>query len=132
MEPSVMATTDASEEAGGLSVRAPVEAIDTSPRARDVLAALAQFAATLVPPPAPVDPLAVARGLAEASALGAWLSTPELAQLLGMAPGTVRGWSTGHRPRPGYTLERRKEGTALWWRVRAEVKAKKRKPERPA
>ena len=127
-----MATTDANEEAGGLSVRTPVDAIDTSPRGRDALAALAQFAATLVPQQAAADPLAVARGLAEAAALGAWLSTPELAQLLGMAPGTVRGWSTGHRPRPGFALERRKEGTALWWRVRAEAKAKKRKPERPA
>ena len=77
--------------------------------------------------PAASRPLA-----AQAAALGAWLSTPELAQLLGMAPGTVRGWSTGHRPRPGFALERRKEGNALWWRVRAEAKAKKRKAEQPA
>jgi hypothetical protein len=127
-----MATTDANEEAGGLSFRTPMDAIDTSPRGRDALAALAQFAATLVPQQSALDPLAVARGLAEAAALGAWLSTPELAQLLGMAPGTVRGWGTGHRPRPGFALERRKEGNALWWRVRAEAKAKKRKAEQPA
>lgn len=126
-----MATTDASEEAGGLSVRAPADTLDTSARGRDALAALAQFAATLVPPQARLDPLAVARGLAEAAALGAWLSTPELAQLLGVAPGTVRGWSTGHRPRPGFVLERRKQGAALWWRVRPEPKPKKRKAERP-
>lgn len=127
-----MATSDANEEAGGLSVRAPLDSSDTTLRGRDALAALAQFAATLVPPTAVPDPLAVARGLAEAAALGAWLSTPELAQLLGMAPGTVRGWRTGHPPRPGFVLERRKEGAALWWRVRAETKGKKRKPERQA
>lgn len=83
----------------------------------DGLTALAQLAAAMAPPAPPPDPLAVARGLAEAADLGAWLSTPELAQLLGMAPGTVRGWSTGHRPRPGFELERRKDGASVWWRV---------------
>lgn len=83
----------------------------------DGLAALAQLAAAMAPPAPPPDPLAVARGLADAADLGAWLSTPELAQLLGMAPGTVRGWSTGHRPRPGFELERRKDGGSVWWRV---------------
>jgi hypothetical protein len=71
----------------------------------------------MAPPPPPPDPLAVARGLAEAAQLGAWLSGQELARLLGVAPGTVRSWSTGHRPRPGFELERRKDGAAVWWRV---------------
>ncbi len=79
-----------------------------------------------VPPPAPplqaplappATPLAVALGLAEAAQLGAWLSGQELAQLLGVAPGTVRSWSTGHHPRPGFELERRKDGAAVWWKV---------------
>ena len=90
----------------------------------DAMAALAQLAAALAPPPPPADPLAVARGLADAAALGAWLSGQELARLLGVAPGTVRSWDTGHRPRPGFELERRKEGTrnrggAVWWRIAA-------------
>jgi hypothetical protein len=28
---------------------------------------------------------------------------------------TVRSWSTGHHPRPGFELERRKDGAAVWW-----------------
>jgi len=59
----------------------------------------------------------VALGLAEAAQLGAWLSGQELARLLGVAPGTVRSWSTGHRPRPGFELEPRKDGAAVWWKV---------------
>lgn len=102
----------------GLSVMAPTAGSDG-------LAALAQLAAALTPPPPPADPLAVARGLAEAAELGAWLSGQELAQLLGVAPGTVRSWSTGHRPRPGFELERRKDGAAVWWRVVPEAKPKK-------
>jgi hypothetical protein len=83
----------------------------------DALAALAQLAAAMTPQLPPADPLAVARGLAEAAALGAWLSTPELARLLGMATGTVRGWPGGHCPRPGFELERRKDGSSVWWKV---------------
>lgn len=49
--------------------------------------------------------------------LRTWLSTPELAALLGMAPGTVRGWPSGHCPRPGFELERRKDGASVWWKV---------------
>jgi hypothetical protein len=82
------------------------------------LAALAQLAAAINPAP-PADPLAVARGLSDAAALGAWLTPTELARLLGVAPGTVRSWSTGHRPRPGFELERRKDGASVWWRVSA-------------
>ncbi len=94
----------------GLSVTAPAVG-------SDALAALAQLAAAITPPPPPPDPLSVARGLAEAAELGAWLSVAELARLLGVAPGTVRGWSSSHQPRPGFQLERRKEGAAVWWRV---------------
>ena len=28
---------------------------------------------------------------------------------------TVRSWSTGHHPRPGFELERRKDGAAVCW-----------------
>jgi transposase-like protein len=81
--------------------------------------ALAQLAAAMAPSPPPADPLSVARGLSEAAQLGAWLSVAELARLLGVAPGTVRSWSSGHSPRPGFELERRKDGAAVWWRVTA-------------
>lgn len=43
---------------------------------------MAQLAAAMAPPPSLADSLAVARGLAEAAALVAWLSTAELARLL--------------------------------------------------
>ena len=99
-----------SPRSAGLSVTAPAGG-------SDALAALAQLAAAITPPPPPPDPLSVARGLAEAAELGAWLSVAELARLLGVAPGTVRGWSSGHHPRPGFQLERRKDGAAVWWRV---------------
>jgi hypothetical protein len=126
--PSLMAPTDGSD---GLSQTAPLAPGDGSKRPRrsqglslmaptdgsDALGALVQLAAAMAPPPPPADPLTVSRGLAEAADLRAWLTTPELAQLLGMAPGTVRGWSTGHRPRPGFELEKRKEGASVWWRV---------------
>jgi hypothetical protein len=126
--PSVTAPTDGSD---GVSQTAPFTPGDGSKRPRrsgglslmaatdgsDALGALIQLAAAMAPPPPPVDPLTVSRGLADAADLGAWLTTAELAQLLGMAAGTVRGWSTGHRPRPGFELEKRKDGAAVWWRV---------------
>ena len=108
--PSPAAGTDGPRRSAGLSLPSPAAGSDG-------LAALAQLAAALAPPPPPADPLAVARGLAEAADLGAWLTVAELARLLGVAPGTVRSWSTGHRPRPGFELERRKDGAAVWWRV---------------
>ena len=83
----------------------------------DALAALVQLAAAMAPPLPPVDPLTVSRCLAEAADLRAWLTTPEQAQLLRMATGTVRGWSSGHSPRPGFELVRCKNGAAVWWRV---------------
>jgi hypothetical protein len=79
----------------------------------DGLMALAQMAMTLRPP---ADPLAVPRALQEASELGAWLSTRELADLVRMAPGTVRGWRDGHSPRPGFRLVR-KTDHGVWWQV---------------
>lgn len=127
--PAASAGTDGSEPEA-----VPIAAADGGRKARprtgglalpaagagtDGLMALAQLAAAMAPPPPPADPLAVARGLAEAAELGAWLSVAELARLLGVAPGTVRGWSSGHHPRPGFVLERRKEGAAVWWRVTA-------------
>ena len=98
---------------GGLSAMAAGAGSDGS-----ALAALAQLAAAFNPAP-PADPLAVARGLSDAAALGAWLTPAELARLLGVATGTVRSWSSGHRPRPGFELERRKDGGSVWWRVTA-------------
>jgi hypothetical protein len=126
--PSVTAATDGSDgvtqtapftpgdgskrprRSGGLSLMAPTDG-------SDALAALVQLAAAMAPPPPPADPLTVSRGLAEAADLRAWLTTPELTQLQRMAPGTVRGWSTGHRPRPGFELEKRKEGASVWLKV---------------
>ena len=60
---------------------------------------------------------------------GAWLTTAELARLLGVARGTIGSWDSGHIPRPGFELERRKEGSpnrggAVWWRVVAEAERK--------
>jgi hypothetical protein len=68
--------------------------------------------------PAPAaDPLGVIQGLRRAARLNAWLSSAEVAAVLRMAPGTVRSWSDGHSPRPGFKLLRRKEGSVIWWRV---------------
>lgn len=65
----------------------------------------------------PADPLRTAKALAEAAELGVALSTAELAGVLGMAVGTVRGLADGHCPRPGFTLRREKAGNAVWWMV---------------
>lgn len=89
----------------------------TAPAAgTDALAALAAMVAAMRPEPA-ADPLAVSRGLAEAADAGHWLSTGELAQLLGVHRSTVGHWPDRHCPRPGYRLERRKDGAAVWWQV---------------
>jgi hypothetical protein len=113
---SLTAPTDSSD---GLPRRSAALSLTAPTAGTDGLAALAQLAALMAPPPPLADPLAVARGLAEAAELGAWLTVAELARLLGVAPGTVRSWSSGHRPRPGFELERRKDGGAVWWRVTA-------------
>ena len=108
---SVPPSTDASDAIRTLSVPPSTDASDRG------LMALAQLAAALAPA-APADPLVVARGLMEAAELEAWLTPAELAQLLGVAPATVRSWRDGHCPRPGFELQRRKVGTSVWWAVR--------------
>ena len=80
------------------------------------LALLAAAVATAMPT-APVDPLRRAKALAEAAELGVALSSPELAEVLGMSSATVSSWSDGHSPRPGFTLRREKVGAAVWWTV---------------
>lgn len=64
-----------------------------------------------------VEPLRVARALAEAAHLGVALSSAELAEVLGMSASTVSSWGDGHQPRPGFTLQRQKVGAAVWWIV---------------
>jgi hypothetical protein len=80
------------------------------------MAAMAAAMAAAMPT-APVDPLRRAKALAEAAELGVALSSPELAEVLGMSPATVAGWPDGHSPRPGFTLRREKPGGAVWWTV---------------
>ena len=77
-------------------------------------AALATALAALAPP---ADPLRRAKALAEAAELGVALSSPELAEVLGMSPATISSWPDGHSPRPGFTLHRQKAGAAVWWTV---------------
>jgi len=80
---------------------------------------LAVLAAAVVAamPAAPVDPLRRAKAIAEAAELKVALSSPELAEVLGMSPATVSSWADGHSPRPGFTLRREKAGAAVWWTV---------------
>jgi hypothetical protein len=78
--------------------------------------AMAAMVAAMRPAPA-ADPLAVPRALAEAADAGHWLNTSELAQLLSVHRSTVGRWADGHCPRPGFTLQRRKDGAAVWWLV---------------
>jgi hypothetical protein len=80
------------------------------------MAAIAAAMAAAMPT-APVDPLRRAKALAEAAELGVALSSPELADVVGMSPATVAGWPDGHSPRPGFTLRREKAGAAVWWTV---------------
>lgn len=120
--PSAGAVSEGSEQ---LSVMPPTAGSDRAKRSSltppaastDTLAALAAVVAALQPHALPADPLAVPEALARAADAGHWLSTPELALLLHVARGTVRSWSTGHRPRPGFELERRKDGATVWWKV---------------
>jgi len=97
-------------QSGGLSLVAPTDG-------SDALAALVQLAAAMTPPLPPAYHLTVSWGLAEDADLRARLTTPKLAQLLRMAPGTVQNWCTIQRPRPGFELVRCKNGAAVWWRV---------------
>jgi hypothetical protein len=82
----------------------------------DQMAVLAAAVAAAMPS-APIDPLRRAKALAEAAELGVALSSPELAEVLGMSPATVSSWPDGHSPRPGFTLRREKAGAAVWWMV---------------
>jgi hypothetical protein len=82
-----------------------------------IVPAMAAALAAALPPAPPSDPLRTARLLKEAADLCVPLSNGELAQLLGMAPGTVGGWPDGHQPRPGFVLRREKVGAAVWWTV---------------
>lgn len=91
----------------------PVASLTPPDDGTDGLMALAQMAMALRPP---ADPLSVPRALQEASEMGAWLSTRELADLMRMAPPTVRGWRDGHSPRPGFRLVR-KTDHGVWWKV---------------
>jgi len=99
----------------------PKPAASAGPDPLLVLQQLAAAVASAIPPASPPqDPLAVARGLEEAARLRVWLSVAELAALLRLSVGTVRGWSSGHCPRPGVVLERCKQGGVVWWLVRVE------------
>jgi hypothetical protein len=70
-------------------------------------------------PPEPLEALPV-QTLAE---VGKWWGVSSSNRVrsgalsLGVAPGTVRSWSTGYRPRHGFELERHKDGASLWWKV---------------
>lgn len=96
---------------------APVTAL--AKRAQPVTAPVTapEQLAALVAALRPHDPLAVPEALARAADADHWLSTAELADVLGMAAGSVRSWSAGRSPRPGFELERRHEGVRVWWRV---------------
>ena len=109
---AVSVTPQASSDSSQLAVT-PQAVTDGSQ-----LAVLAAAVAAAMPP-APVDPLRRARALAEAAELGVALSSPELAEVLGMSPATVSSWPTGHQPRPGFKLLRckQKPGGAVWWMV---------------
>jgi len=75
--------------------------------------------AALVAALRPADPMAVPEALARAADAGHWLSSAELAAVLGLA-GIPSGWCDDHRLRPGYSLERQQErpGGERWWRVK--------------
>ena len=94
-------------------------AVSVTPQASSDSSQLAVLAAAVVAamPAAPVDPLRRAKALAEAAELKVALSSPELAEVLGMSPATVSSWLDGHSPRPGFSLHRQKIGNAVWWTV---------------
>jgi hypothetical protein len=115
---SLTAPADGTEGGGALApetrkARPAPSSLTPPTHGTDGLMALAQMALALRPP---ADPLAVPRALQEAAELGAWLSTKELAELVRMAPATVRGWADGHTPRPGFRLKR-KTDHGVWWKV---------------
>lgn len=83
-----------------------------------IAALVAAFAQAMPPQAAEPDPLRVAERLNRAAELGAWLSTGELAEVLGVhrtAPDPV-AWLEKF-PRPGYRVEAVKHGRGWFWRV---------------
>jgi hypothetical protein len=115
---SLTAPADGTEGGGSLApeprkVRPAAPSLTAPADGTDGLMALAQMALALRPP---ADPLAIPRALQEASELGAWLSTRELADVVRASPATVRGWKDGHTPRPGFMLVR-KTDRGVWWQV---------------
>lgn len=97
---------------GGLvprQVRQEAQVTGQVEQAAALAAVLAQLA-----PPAPVDPLARARGLAEVADKGLVLTSADLAQLLGQG---VAAWRDGHLAY-GYCFNRHKQGAQLLWTVR--------------
>jgi hypothetical protein len=105
----------ADQSEGGLVTRRVKEGGLVTGQVEQVAAMAAAMAALM--PTAPVDPLRRAKALAEAAELKVALSSPELAEVLGMSPATVSSWADGHSPRPGFTLRREKAGVAVWWTV---------------
>ena len=97
---------------GGLVARRVASGGLVAPQVEQMAAAMAALM-----PAAPVDPLRRAKALAEAAALKVALSSPELAEVLGMSPATISSWLDGHSPRPGFMLRREKVGNAVWWTV---------------
>lgn len=113
-EPALMAPGAGTDD---LALPSPAAGTDGPAMLAALVTALQQ--AQPPAPQLPPDPLAVARALGYAAALGAWLTTGEAAQLLRVSPGTVRSWADGHQPRPGFRLDRRREGPTVWWRITA-------------
>ncbi|MEB3353163.1 MAG: hypothetical protein VKM34_02875 [Cyanobacteriota bacterium] len=116
--------TGATDPTSGLSVAPPAAATATTARPSVLPSAggsdaLLMLLAALQPLPPADHPLHSAAALQAAARAGHWLTTAELAEVLGLAETTVRNWKDGHSPRPGYRLERRQErrGAAAWWRV---------------
>jgi hypothetical protein len=119
--PSAVASTDASEtqampSPGAVSDRHRSPALMAPAASTDAMGAFAAMVAAMRPQPT-ADPLAVPRALAEAADAGHWLSTGELAQVVGMHRSTVGKWPDGHSPRPGFQLQRRKDAAVVWWLV---------------
>jgi hypothetical protein len=119
--PSAAASTDSTETQAmpapaAVTDRRRGAALMAPTASTDALAAFTAMLAAVRPAPA-ADPLAVPRALAEAADAGHWLSTGELAQLVGMHRSTVGRWEDGHCPRPGFRLQRRKDAGSVWWLV---------------
>ena len=118
--------TDSSGDPEARPMTAPAAVTDrkrqaamTAPAASsDAMLAFAGMLASLQQPPVVEhQPLAVPRALAEAADAGHWLSTNELALLLGVSRSTLKPDKDGHSPRPGFQLQRRKDSGSVWWLV---------------